>query len=112
MNSLEMCKLAVETASDKKALDIKVLDLQGISPLTDYFVIVSATNPNQMNAIHEGINEAFHTKDMMQRSTEGNQNSGWILLDFNDVVIHIFGQQEREFYGLDNIWKDAKILEI
>ena len=102
---------AVEAALDKKAMDTVVLDLRKADGFTDYFVICSAANPRQVQAIADGIEEAL--KHLKQRPSlvEGYARAEWILLDYFDFVVHVFSKHARDFYGLDRLWGSATRIE-
>lgn len=86
-----------------------MLDLQQVSLLADYFVIVSAGSERQINALRDDIMQAVRRADPARRvRTEGDSASGWVLLDLGDVVVHIFSAEEREYYGLERFWADAR----
>lgn len=104
--------VAARAAADKKGQDVTVLDLQGLSPLTDYFVIVSASNVQLTKAIAEHIEEAVEEAGGRLRHREGRDAARWILLDFGDVVVHVFHHDEREFYSLERLWADAVVLPL
>jgi ribosome-associated protein len=97
-------------ASDKKAIDIRVIDLRGIVSYTDFFVICSGNTERQAKAIHDGIYEELKnggTERILPRRTEGDREARWILLDYWDVVVHIFTPDAREYYRLENLWGEA-----
>jgi ribosome-associated protein len=97
-------------ASDKKAIDIRVIDLRGIVSYTDFFVICSGNTERQAKAIHDGIYEELKngaSERILPRRTEGDREARWILLDYWDVVVHIFTPDAREYYRLENLWGEA-----
>ena len=99
-----------EIASDKKAIDIRVIDLRGIVSYTDFFVICSGNTERQTKAIHDGIHEELKNGPdgrLLPRRTEGARESRWILLDYWDVIVHIFTPDAREYYRLENLWGEA-----
>ncbi len=104
----QLAKLAVEVASDKKATDIVLLDLQGVSVIADYFVICTGANPRQIRAIATAIDEKLSEHGLPSFRREGAADSGWLLLDYGDVIVHIFGPKEREYYRLERLWSNAK----
>lgn len=112
MNTKELAMAAARAAADKKGQDVTVLDLQGLSPLTDYFVIVSADNVQLTKAIAEHVEEAVEKAGGRLRHREGRDAARWILLDFGDVVVHVFHNDEREFYSLERLWADAAVLPL
>jgi len=108
-----LCRACAAAAADKKAVDIVVLDLRGISTFTDYFVICSATSEPQLKAISSSIREQnweqFARKPL---SEDGYPVSQWIILDYGDVIVHLFQGERRQFYALENLWSDAKRIEM
>jgi ribosome-associated protein len=103
----ELAKKAVEVASDKQALDIILLDIRGLSGFADYFVICSGETERQIRAISEGIDEVLGKEGASLHRREGTTDSGWILLDFGDVIVHVFAPRERQYYQLDKLWSKA-----
>jgi ribosome-associated protein len=114
-DSAALAELIAEIASDKKAIDIRVIDLRGIVSYTDFFVICSGNTERQAKAIHDGILEELKkggTTDatrerMLPRRTEGDREARWILMDYWDVIVHIFTPDAREYYRLENLWGEA-----
>ena len=104
----QLAKAAVDAASDKKASDIILLDVREMTPIADYFVICSGNNPRQLEAIADGIDEALRNSRARVIHREGKADNGWLLLDFGDIIVHIFGQKEREYYRLERLWNEAK----
>jgi len=107
-----MVKLAVAALEDKKAQDISILDISGISTLADYFIIASGDSERQVGALCDSAGDALGRAGYPQRALEGYGTKTWILMDYNDVIIHIFNKKDRAFYDLDRIWRDAKKVEI
>ena len=99
--------MVVNLASDMLASDIVMLDLRRVAPFADYFVIMSADSTRQIQALEEDISQALKTEQVNRFHREGTPASGWVLLDFSDVVVHIFGAEEREFYNLERLWYQA-----
>ena len=110
MNSREMVKLACEAMEEKKAQDIKIIDIEKVSTLADYFIIASGSNRNQVQAMADNVNEILGRAGVEPKQVEGYQNANWILLDYRDVVIHIFDEENRLFYDLERIWRDGKTI--
>jgi ribosome-associated protein len=107
----ELARLIVDAISDKKGEDIVMLDLQEVSPIADYFVIATANSERQLNAISDGIREKVkEATNMIPRRQEGQGPSGWILMDYEDVVIHLFSPQLRGYYELEALWADANVV--
>jgi len=108
LDSGELARAAVDIASDKKASDVILLDIRDVTTIADYFVICSGNNPRQIRAIADAIDEQLGEQGANLLHKEGAAESGWILLDFGDVVVHIFGPREREYYRLERLWSGAK----
>ena len=104
---LEYARYAADVASDKLASDIVMLDIGEVSDFADYFVIISVESTRQMRALVEDLEHALEEKGGVRHHREGTPESGWMLLDFGDVVIHVFGAEERQFYNLESAWAEA-----
>lgn len=104
----EMAEIAAEAAEDKKAEDIEILKVKGLTIIADYFVICSGNSETQVKAIARGIEEDLEEKEIVPRNRAGVSAARWILLDYSDIIVHIFHRQEREFYELERLWADAK----
>ncbi len=110
-HSREMAKIACQALEDKKAEDIKVIDIHEISVLADYFVIASASNTNQLQAILDAVEEAMYKKGGIRlEKLEGNRQSSWVLMDYKDIIVHLFSKEDRLFYDLERIWQDGTFL--
>jgi ribosome-associated protein len=105
--ALAMARVAVAAAADKKAQDIVVLDVSEQLVITDCFVIASAPNERQVQAIVEGVEEKLRLHGTKPTRREGERDGRWVLLDFVDIVVHVQHSEERGFYGLDRLWKDC-----
>ena len=92
--------------------DVKVIDIREISPIADFFIIADGMNQNQIQAMRDAVDEALYKADLKVRQVEGNQSSTWILMDYNDIIIHIFSKEDRLFYDLERIWKDGKEISV
>ena len=112
MELLDIVKKAVNALEDKKAEDITVIDISGVSSIADYFIIANGSNANQLAAMKDAVDEAFYKNGMNAKQIEGNNNSTWILIDYNDVIVHLFDKEDRLFYDLERIWKDGKVIEL
>ena len=112
MEILEVVKKAVSALEDKKAEDITVIDIGGVSSIADYFIIANGSNANQLTAMQDAVDEAFYKAGFQAKQIEGNRNSTWILIDYNDVIVHLFSKEDRLFYDLERIWKDGKVIDI
>ncbi|MGA1997363.1 MAG: ribosome silencing factor [Bryobacteraceae bacterium] len=105
--------MAVRAAESKKASDIKVLDLTGITSFTDYFVICTGANQRQIQAIAEEVGLAIkHQARELPHSLEGYQQAEWVLADYGDMIVHIFSPKSREYYDLERLWRGAKAVGI
>ena len=99
---------AAEAARDKQAADVVVLDVAALLTITDYFVICSVASGPQLKAVTEAVEERVRTGlDRRPVRREGDAEGGWLLLDYIDVVVHVFGEEEREYYDLERLWSDA-----
>lgn len=107
----ELLQVAVQAADDKKAMDIVVLDLKGISLVADYFVICHGNSDTQVQAIATEIRKRVHEVGASLRGLEGMDAARWVLMDIGDVVVHIFHRDEREYYNIERLWSDAKVVE-
>lgn len=106
-----MAQIACKAIDDKKGQDIKVIDIHTVSVIADYFVIASGTNSNQVQAIVDNVEEQLGRAGFEAKQIEGNRNSSWILMDYGDVIVHVFDEENRLFYDLERIWRDGKILD-
>lgn len=110
--SFDGVKVAYKALDDKMGIDIVVLDISEISVIADYFVIASASNPNQIKALADEVEEKLYKEAGYRlHHAEGFQTKSWILLDFGDIVVHLFNKEDREFYNIERIWGDAKFVD-
>ena len=109
MTSKELTKLAVAALEDRKAEDVTVIDISEISPIADYFIIANGTNQNQLQAMRDA---AVYKAGVKVQQIEGNQSSTWILMDYGDIIIHIFSKEDRLFYDLERTWRDGKVVDV
>ena len=107
-----MAQIACKAIDDKKGQDIKIIDIHNVSVIADYFVIASGTNSNQVQAIVDNVEEQLGRAVFEAKQIEGNRNSSWILMDYGDVIVHVFDEENRLFYDLERIWRDGKVLEM
>lgn len=107
LEALEIAQKAVEAASDKQASDIVLLDTRRVCSFADYFVICSGESERQIKAIYEEIEHVLKKEGVIPYHREGTLDSGWLLLDFSDVIVHIFAPFEREYYQLSELWSGA-----
>ncbi len=108
LEAIDLARRAAGIASDKQASDIIILDTRGVCNFADYFVICTGESERQLTAITEEIQHALKKEGVLPRHREGTADSGWVLLDYGDVIIHVFGAEERGLYDLDNLWASAK----
>lgn len=108
----EMVAITVDALEDKKAEDIKVIDISRVSVIADYFIIASGTNKSQIQALCDTVEEKLGKAGYPLKQIEGYNNANWVLLDFNDIIVHIFDRENRLFYDLERIWCDGKIVDI
>ena len=106
--SAELARLAIGALEDKKAEDVRVIDIGGVSVLADYFIIASGNNRAQVQAMADEVEQRMGRAGAAPRQIEGYQAGNWVLMDFGDVIIHIFDAQNRLFYDLERIWKDGR----
>ena len=104
----KMVKIAYQALDEKKGEDIKIINLEGISVLADYFIIANGTNSSQVQALVDNVEEELHKAGYSLKQREGYSNGNWVLLDFGDVIVHIFDRETRLFYDLERIWRDGK----
>lgn len=107
LEAVEVARRAVEAASDKQATDIVLLDVRKICSFADYFVICSGESERQIRAIHEEVDQVLKKAGASPHHSEGTPDSGWVLMDFGDVIIHIFSTFERDYYQLEKLWNEA-----
>lgn len=106
--SKEMALLAYNALEDKKSEDIRVIEIGNISVIADYFIIANGNSSSQVSAMVDAVEEALSKKGYEPKRIEGVHSSGWILMDFGDIVVHIFSKEDRLFYDLERIWRDGK----
>lgn len=111
METKKTALLAVNALEDKKAEDIRIIDISEISTVADYFIIADGSNKSQIQAMADNVSEVLGRAGVTVRQIEGYQNANWILMDFQDVIIHIFDRENRLFYDLERIWRDGVLIE-
>ena len=112
MTNRDYAVLAGKTLSQKKAQDILIIDISQKASFADYFVICSGTSERQINTLVDEVEDAFAKEGLPVKSVEGKQNSGWILMDFGDIIVNLFTKEMREQYNLEKIWGDCDIIEV
>lgn len=110
--SLEMAKLAINALEDKKAEDIRVIDISEVSVIADYFIIAGGSNRSQIQALCDNVEEKLGRAGTPAKQIEGYDTANWILLDFGDIILHIFDKENRLLYDLERIWRDGKQIEL
>ncbi len=110
--SKEMVKIAFQALDDKKAEDIRIIDISDVSVIADYFIIANGTNQNQVQALVDNVQEALFKVGYETDKIEGYRTGSWVLLDYNDIIIHVFSKEDRLFYDLERIWRDCKTVEL
>lgn len=110
MNSKEIAVLAAKTLSNKKAMDIVCLDIESKSSIADYFILASGGSERQIKALSEELDDQFAKEGIITKSIEGKASSGWILLDFGDVIVSVLTVEMREKYNIEKVWGDCEIL--
>lgn len=107
----QMAKLAYQALEDKKGEEIKVIDISEISVLADYFIIANGSNTNQVNALVDSVEEELSKAGYDVKQREGYGLGNWVLLDFGDIIVHVFDKENRLFYDLERIWRDGKVID-
>ncbi|MEM9554415.1 MAG: ribosome silencing factor [Acidobacteriota bacterium] len=108
LESIEQARLAAEAALDRQAVDLKVLELAGVSDFTDYFLICTGNNERQVQAIADAIEKSLRDAKVKPLHIEGKSGARWVLLDYGgDMVVHVFRDEARSFYDLERLWSDA-----
>ena len=110
LGAAEGARLAVDVASEKQAADIVMLDMRGPLAFTDYFVILTGESRRQMQGLLEDIDGALDSAGMTLHHQEGTTDGGWVLMDYGDLVVHVFAPEEREYYQLEHLWSQATVL--
>ena len=112
MESLELANRITDVIVDKQGEDVLILDLQEVTTFTDYFIICTTTSRRQLDALQGAVREAMKQEEnyRVAMNVEGDAESGWILLDYNSVIVHLFEQEMRDYYQLEELWKNARIV--
>lgn len=110
MTAIEAAKLAIESLEDKKAEDIRVIDISEVSVIADYFIIAAGSNRSQIQALCDNVEEKLGRAGVPVKQIEGYDTANWILLDFGDIIVHIFDKENRLLYDLERIWRDGKVV--
>ena len=107
-NSKEMARIAYEALEDKKGEDIRVIDISEVATFADYFIIANGTNPSQVSAMVDNVEEFLEKEGYRPERIEGQKNASWVLMDYTDIIVHVFSKEDRLFYDLERIWRDGK----
>ena len=110
-DSKELTRLAVKALEDKKGEDIRVIDIREVSILADYFIIADGSNASQVQAMADNVEEELLKVGTECRQVEGYNTANWILMDYGDIIVHVFSREDRLFYDLERIWRDGRIVE-
>ncbi len=108
--SKDMTKLAFAALEDKKGEDIRVIEIGDISVIADYLIIANGTNSSQVQALVDNVEDTLAKNGYNPKRIEGTRNSSWVLMDYGDVIVHVFSREDRLFYDLERIWKDGKTI--
>ena len=108
----DMASIAVKAIDDKLGKEIKVIDIANVSVVADYFIIASGANKNQVQAIVENVEDELAKAGHHPKQVEGYQTANWILLDYGDIIIHIFDEESRLFYDIERIWRDGQDVDV
>ena len=112
MTNRDYALLAAKTLSDKKAQDIIIIDIQEKAAFADYFVICSGTSERQINSLIDDVEDSFAKEGLFVKSIEGKNGSGWILMDFGDVIVNLFTKEMRDKYSIEKVWGDCQFIEV
>ncbi|WIV10622.1 ribosome silencing factor [Proteiniborus sp. MB09-C3] len=108
----EQLSIIIKSADDKKAFDIKALNISKLTSIADYFVILSGNSQRQVMAISDDIEDKMYSQGYDLRHKEGYSTGKWILLDYGDIIVHVFHKEDRDFYNLERLWADAEDIDI
>ncbi len=112
MNTInDTLKTIVDALEDKKAENIQLIDISEVSTIADYFVITNGSNTSQIQALSDNVEERLAKSGIRPKNIEGYNTANWILMDYNDFLVHIFDRESRGFYDLERIWRDGKVLD-
>ena len=112
MDNKEFALLAAKTLGDKKAPDILAIDIMEKASFADYLVVATGNSERQVNALVDDVEDAFAKEGLFVKNIEGKQNSGWVLMDFGDIIVNVFTKEQREKYGIEKVWGDCSFLDI
>ena len=104
----EMASIAYQALTDKKGEDVRVIEITEIASFADYFIIADGNNPSQISALVDNVEEQLSKAGYEPKRIEGVRNSNWVLMDYGDIILHVFSKEDRLFYDLERIWKDGR----
>lgn len=110
--AINMARTAYEALADKKGEDIRVIDISEISPIADYFIISNGTSSSQVDALVDNVEEKMYKAGYSLKQQEGTNSGTWVLMDYGDIIVHIFDKESRSFYNLEHIWSDGREVEM
>ncbi|MDE7184552.1 MAG: ribosome silencing factor [Lachnospiraceae bacterium] len=105
-------KTMIDALDEKKAENIQLIDISEVSTIADYFIITNGTNTSQIQALSDHVEEMLSKNGIRPKSIEGYNTANWILMDYSDILVHIFDQESRGFYDLERIWRDGKVIDV
>lgn len=111
LNSKEMARIAYDALDEKLGKDIRIIKIDEISVIADYLIIANGDNHPQIAALTDNVELKMHENGIESKRIEGNKNSTWILMDYNDIIVHVFSPEDRLFYDLERIWRDGRSIE-
>lgn len=109
---MKILKIALEAAAEKKAINPVIMDMNGVSGVTDFFLVCSGNSSVQVRAIADNVVDRMIEAKLEPPRKEGYSEGRWVLLDFGSIIVHIMNQEEREFYALESLWHDAKVVQM
>lgn len=112
MENKDFALLAANTMINKKALDVVVIDVKEKSSFADYLVLASGNTERQVNALVDDVEDKFAVEGLLVKSIEGKQNSGWVLMDFGDIIVNVFTKETREKYKIEKVWGDCSFIDV
>ena len=112
IKTIDKLELIIKAADERLAQEIIAMDVASLTPLADYFVVMHASNDRQLSAVVEEIIDQAHKNNITVKNTEGKSGSKWVLIDLNDIIVHVFHHSERANYNLEKIWQDASLVDI
>ena len=107
----EIVRLVYQALEEKKAEDITIIDISNISVISDYFIVASGSNQNQLLAMQDEVDHVLHEHGIDVKQIEGNRSSTWILMDYEDIIVHLFSKEDRLFFNLERIWQDGVVID-